>query len=221
MGQGKGDIGIYGGYTYYLGDINPTIQFQESLPSYGIFYRHIFDYRYSVKSSVYLGNIQAHDKLSKYNFHYERDHSFKLQFLDISSLVEFNFLPYMSTSMKYRFTPYVTAGLSYMMPLKSDVVGTMTIPFGIGLKFNLTERISTGVEWTWRNTFSDEIDGLGEYPNDPILIEFLDDQLAETYRQKSLFYRNDKYSFYGIFISYKFAYKRYKCPAYGEINMRE
>ena len=220
-GQRKGDIGVFGGLSYYLGEINPTIQFQENLPSYGIFYRHIFDLRYSIKTSIYHGEISAHDKNSRYKYQIQRDHSFNLSFIDISSMVEFNFLPYVSTSMKYNFAPYVTAGLAYMSPLSEGPKGTMSIPFGLGFKYNITERLSTGVEWTLRNTFSDEIDGLGEYPDDPVLIEFMSDELADSYRQESLFYRNDMYSFAGLFITYKIAYKRYKCPAYGEIDMRE
>ena len=219
--QPKGDVGIFAGGAYYLGEINTTYQFKEILPAYGVFYRQIFDLRYSIKSSVYYGQITAHDAASKYDFNIQRDHSFLLKFVDISSMVEFNFLPYVSTSMKYNHAPYVTVGLSYMVSLDKNVPNTMSIPFGIGYKFNITERLSAGTELTWRNTFSDELDGLGKNKTDPIKEQFLTDKIAEKYRQKSLFYRNDFYTFAGLFISYKIAYRRYKCPAYGELDMIE
>jgi len=221
FGQKKGDIGVFSGLAYYLGDINPTIQMREKLPAYGIFYRHIFDLRYSIKSSVTYAQIESFDILSSYDYHIQRNHSFRLKFVDVSSMVEFNFLPYVSTSMKYNHAPYVTAGLTYMVSLNKDVPNTMAIPFGIGYKFNITERLSIGAEWTWRKTFSDELDGLGEYATDPIKEEFLTDKKAEKYRQNSLYNRNDLYTFVGLFVSYKIAYKRYKCPAYGELDLVE
>ncbi len=219
--QPKGDLGAFGGMSYYLGEINTTYQFKEVLPAYGMFYRQIFDLRYSIKSSLTYAQITAHDSNSKYDFNIQRNHSFLLKFIDISSMLEFNFLPYVSTSMKYNHAPYVTAGLSYMVSLDKNVPSTISIPFGIGYKLNLTERLSTGVELTWRNTFSDELDGLGKNKSDPIKEEYLTDKVAEKYRQKSLYYRNDFYTFAGLFISYKIAYKRYKCPAYGELDMIE
>lgn len=221
FGQRKGDIGVFSGLAYYLGDINPTMQMREKLPAYGIFYRHIFDLRYSIKSSVTYAQIESFDRLSKYDYHIQRNHSFHLEFVDVSSMVEFNFLPYVSTSMKYRHAPYVTAGLTYMFSLNNDVANTMAIPFGIGYKVNITERLSLGAEWTWRKTFTDYLDGLGEYETNPLKEEFLTDKKAEKYRQNSLFNRNDLYTFVGLFISYKIAYKRYKCPAYGELDLVE
>ncbi|MEA3444904.1 MAG: DUF6089 family protein [Bacteroidota bacterium] len=220
-GQKKGDIGAFVGGSYYLGEINPTIQFRETQPAFGAFYRHVYNLRWSLRGSVYYAKLRGHDILSKYDFHQHRNHSFYLEIVDIAAMAEFNFLPYITTSSKYNFAPYVTAGLSYMVSLNDKVAGTMTIPFGIGFKVNISERMSAGCEWGWRNTFSDELDGLGVYESDPLLEEFLNDKTAEKYRQKSLFYRNDFYVFAGVFIAYKFAYKRYRCPAYGEIDMLE
>ncbi len=220
-GQKKGDIGVFAGGSYYLGEINPTIQFRETLPAFGVFYRHVYNLRWSLRGNVYYGKLTGSDSSSDYDFHQLRNHSFHLEIIDIGASAEFNFLPYITTSAKYNFAPYVTAGLSYMTSLSDKVENTMTIPFGIGFKVNISERMSAGCEWVWRNTFSDELDGLGKYKTDPLQEEFLNDKTAELYRQRSLFYRNDFYVFTGVFIAYKFAYKRYRCPAYGEIDMVE
>jgi hypothetical protein len=219
--QRRGDIGILAGGTYYLGEINHTRQFQSSKPAGGLFYRHIFDLRYSVRTSILYGTLSGDDIDSPYDYNQRRDHRFSMDILDIGTMLEFNFLPYMSTSRKYLFSPYVTAGFSYMVPLKSDVKGSLSIPFGIGFKFNITERASAGFEWVIRNTFTDEIDGLGDYSEDPVMIQFLNDNNAEFYRQKSLIYRNDMYTYFGITLSYKIAYRRIKCPAYDEPNLYE
>ncbi|MCF8373268.1 MAG: DUF6089 family protein [Bacteroidales bacterium] len=221
LGQRKGDLGVFGGTSYYLGEINPTIQFLEALPAAGIFYRHTYDLRWSIRGSAYYGKLTGHDRFSPFDFNQRRNHSFTLEIVDFAAAAEFNFLPYVTTSIKYNFAPYITAGLSYMLSLDENVAGTMAVPFGIGFKVNVTERLSAGCEWVWRVSFSDELDGLGDYPSDPLQEEFLSDQTAQKYRQKSLIYRNDKYAYTGIFISYKLFYKRYKCPAYDEKNMAE
>lgn len=220
-GQKRGDLGIFGGGSYYLGEINPTIQFLETSAAFGVLYRHTFDLRWSVRGSVYYGKLAGQDKLSPFDFHQRRNHSFSLEIVDVAGMAEFNFLPYVSTSTKYNFAPYVTAGLSYMVSLNGKVPHTLAIPFGIGFKWNVTERMSAGCEWVWRNTFSDELDGLGDYDTDPLQEEFLSNQTAAKYRQKSLIYRNDKYAYAGVFLCYKINYHRIKCPAYGEVDMAE
>ena len=219
--QKKGDFGLFGGVSYYLGEINHTYQFVDTKPAYGLFYRHNYNYRYSLRTSVYRGRLTGNDAVSPWDYNRERDHSFTLDIYDVSSMLEFNFLPYVATSPKHRFSPYVTAGLSYMISTNSDVPNTMSIPMGIGFKFSFAKRFSAGFEWVIRRSFSDEIDGLGEYENDPLDAIWLNDITAQDYRQKSLIYRNDLYTFTGFYISYKFAYNRFKCPAYGEANMYE
>ncbi len=217
--QKSGDIGFFGGGSYYLGEINHTTQFVDTKPAFGIFYRHFFDYRYSLRTSIYKGTLAGNDSNSPWDYNRLRDHSFSVDIIDVSTMVEFNFLPYITTSPKHRFAPYVTAGLSYMVTPGSNVPNSMAVPFGIGVKFNFAKRFSAGFEYVFRNSFSDDIDGLGDNTPDPLKEEWLNDASAEQFRQKSLIYRNDFYTFAGIFISYKFAYNRFKCPAYGERNM--
>ena len=220
-GQKRGDLGVFFGGSYYLGEINPTVQFLETSPAYGLMYRQIFDLRWSLRGSIYKGTLTGDDRNSDYDYHQRRGHTFSLDIVDFALMTEFNFLPYVSTSSKYNFAPYVTAGVSYMMSQSDDVKNTLTIPFGIGFKVNVTERVSAGVEWVWRNSFSDELDGLGDWETDPLQEEFMTDQTAENYRQKSLIYRNDMYAYAGFFVCYKIAYRRIKCPAYGEADMVE
>ncbi len=218
--QSMADIGYFGGWSYYLGEINHVSQFKATSPAYGIFYRQIFDYRYSLTAKLRYGELSGNDLNSPYDYNLQRGHSFRVSTIDAALMTEFNFLPYISTSMKYRFTPYVSAGLAYLTVLDSENLnGTLAIPFGVGLKYNLSERFSMGFEWTLYKSFTDEIDGLGDYPNNPLFEEFLNNQTAEAYRQNSLIYRNDYYAFTGFFISYKFAYRRIKCPAYNETKV--
>ncbi len=218
--QAMSDIGYFGGMSYYIGDINHVTHFKANHTAYGVFFRRYFDYRYSITAKLRYGSFSGNDLDSPYDFNLQRAHSFKLSAIDAALMTEFNFLPYVTSSMKHRFTPYVTAGLAYLTVINHEnLTGTMSIPFGVGLKFNLSERFSAGFEWILHRSFSDDIDGLGDFPGNPLFEEFLNNQTAAPYRQNSTIYRNDYYAFTGFFISYKFAYNRIKCPAYNETKM--
>lgn len=221
-GQAKGDIAVFYGQSYYLGEINHITHFKSMSNSYGIFYRHNYNLRYSLRGSLYTGRISGSDLNSPYDYNIQRAAAFDLPVADLSVMTEFNFLPYITTSKKYRFSPYVTAGLSYLIPLKqAEFKGVIGIPFGVGLKLNLTEKFSIGAEWVLHKAFSDELDGLGEYDSNPLFEEFLNNQTAAPYRQYSTIYRNDYYAFTGIFLSYKITYRQMKCPAYNEAKTFE
>jgi hypothetical protein len=85
------------------------------------------------------------------------------------------------------------------MILSTDRTATnlLSIPFGIGIKINVTKKITAGAEWSFRKSFNDRIDGL-ENP-------------SGVY---SVIHNNDWYSFAGIFITYKFFNFAAECPAY-------
>jgi len=216
--QKNGDIGLMVGTTYYLGDINPTYQFQSIHPAFGLMYRHTFDFRYSLRGSLVYGRLSGDDL--KYNNNYQelRAASFDSPLFDFSVQAEFNFLPYITTSDKHRAAPYVTAGLNWFYT--PDVKLQMGFPFGVGFKFYVSEKVSMGCEWGWRKSFTDEIDGLGDYDKNPLIDNVFDNQKDE-YRQRSIKNHKDWFSYAGIFISYKFFYHRIKCPAYGELDMYE
>ncbi|MBT3208347.1 MAG: hypothetical protein HN704_02635 [Bacteroidetes bacterium] len=217
-GQKNGDIGLMAGTSYYLGDINPTYHFQSIHPAFGLMYRHSFDFRYSLRGSLVYGQLSGDDLLYNNNYQELRAASFSTPFLNFAFQLEFNFLPYITTSDKHRLAPYVTAGLNWFYT--PDVKLQMGIPFGLGFKFYITEKLSMGCEWGLRKTFTDEIDGLGEYDGNPLIDDIFDNEKDE-YRQLSIKNHNDWFSYAGIFITYKFFYKRIKCPAYGELDMYE
>jgi hypothetical protein len=119
--------------------------------------------------------------------------------MDVSVQLEFNFLPFTPSMGKWQYTPYITAGItgSMIMGSDADATNTLSIPFGIGAKVNITSRLSAGAEWGFRKTFSDRIDGLANPSN-----------------TSSLIHNNDWYSIAGIFITYKFFNFATECPAY-------
>ena len=55
----RSEVGLFGGASYYNGDLNPNKPFELSRPAYGLFYRYNFDTRLAVKLSYTKGDIQG------------------------------------------------------------------------------------------------------------------------------------------------------------------
>lgn len=131
-----------------------------------------------------------------------RQASFSSKMIDASLQLEFNFLPFLNTTkFKYNHSFYVTAGLGYTHFL-GGAPGTthnITIPMGIGYKYNLFKKLTLGAEWTYHKTYQDEIDGVINLNN-------------ELYY--SSVHNFDWHSFAIIFVAYKLFYQEGDCPAY-------
>ena len=106
------EIGIMGGGSYYLGDINKK-HFDYMMPSGGIVVRKNIDRRIVVKGELLLGYIRADDSRNeKDTANFNRNLHFRSPIYELSGQVEFNFLPYETGNSLYPFTPFVFAGVS-------------------------------------------------------------------------------------------------------------
>ena len=189
------DYGLLGGVTYYNGEINPTRQFYSPSPAFGGFFRVNINKRYAVRISGIYGTLKGSDNDFPNRVLTDRPpHTFSNALMDFSSQLEFNFMPYITGEDRFINSVYAAGGLGYALVLGSS--NSLTIPFGVGFKINLTKRLSAGIEWSFRKTFVGDIDDI---PN------LLDHTLVNN---------NDWYSFFGLFISYKFVKFAADCPAY-------
>ncbi len=210
--QRNANLGMFGGTAYYMGDINPNKHFYRPRPSLGILYRLNFNKHYSIRLNGYYAYLSGSDTDFPTMYHSDRQTQpvqFNTSLIDGTIQFEFNFLPYVPNSGNWESTPYVSGGVGYSVITSSNAstsydgiknpVPHMTIPFGIGFKMNINRKVSAGLEWSFRKTFSDRVD-------------FLINPSGET----SLFHNNDWYSFAGIFITYKFFKFAVDCPAYSQ-----
>ena len=202
--QRKADIGLFGGTAYYMGDINPNRHFYRPSLSVGALYRYNINTRYAIKAHGYYAQLSGSDLDFPGLLHPDRPvspMSFNTSLIDAGLEVEFNFLPFTPNLGTLEYTPYLSTGISGALIVHSDVnsQNVLSFPFGAGVKLNLSKRISTGAEWTFRKTFNDRMDGV-ENPSGKV----------------SFLHNNDWYSFLGIFITYKFFNFATGCPAYDE-----
>lgn len=201
--QERFDIGLFGGTSYYMGDINQTRIFYAPSLSYGAIVNYVFDSRLSLRVEIYKGSFQANDMDFANDYQrLLRRVAFTASLVDMSLQWEFNFLPYINiTRYKDNFTFFVANGLGCAFIINSDYDpgSKLTVPIGIGVKYNLIKRLTVGAEWSYRKTFADGIDGVINYRNN-------------LYR--SGIHNFDWYSFAGVFFTYKIFYDEGKCPVY-------
>ena len=198
--QKKSDIGIFSGGSYYIGDINLARQFYSPSIAVGGIYRYNINLRYSLRGNIYYGGLKGDDLDFNNDYQIQRGARFNASIIDCSIQFEFNFFPYQTTKKKNGYSTYVTAGLGYTFFIGSDPsLNHLMIPFGVGFKININKRLSAGLEWDFRKTFSDNIDGLQNLSN-------------TVY--KSFIHNNDWYSFAGIFLTYRIFRYIEECPAY-------
>jgi opacity protein-like surface antigen len=200
--QRAAQVGIFAGTAYYMGDINPNRHFYRPSLSLGFLYRYNLNARYAVKASANYGQFSGSDLDFPKLLHPDRPMSpasFQTSLIDVSLQVEFNFLPFTTGIANWAYTPYISTGISGALILSSDRASEnmLNLPFGIGVKVNLTKRMTAGAEWSFRKSFNDKLDGL-ENP-------------SGVY---SVLHNNDWYSFLGVIITYKFFNFAVDCPVY-------
>lgn len=186
--QPGAEFGIIGGGSYYLGDYNPSKHFNNTQTYLGGFYRYNFNNRFALRfnagfSKIDLKNVHLMDNAGKV-FPTEFHTSVK----DISGIVEFNFRSFMVRKVEHSswWSPYIFTGIGFV---GTNEKGGLSVPLGVGVKFNVYRQISCGIEWSTRKMFTDKLDGL----SDPW-------GTGET----NFIYNKDWFFVTGITISYRF-----------------
>jgi hypothetical protein len=239
------EAGFLLGGSYYIGDLNPRKQFNFTQPAAGVFYRFTPNYRYAFRMGVNFGNIMGDDSQSDDADQLQRNLNFKSRIIEFNVLGEFNFLEYRISNDKFKFTSYLFLGLAVyqfnpqaqinnqwvdLQPLRTEgqdkryKLTQMSIPFGIGLKMNVSKQVGVGFEWGPRRTFTDYLDDVsGTYP-DPAqkayssgLSQSLSDRSKNAgtniNEQRGNPRTKDWYIFFGVTLSIKLNIKPLPCYA--------
>jgi hypothetical protein len=228
------EIGLIGGCSYYLGDLNPGVPYILSKPAYGVVARYNYGTRWAFRIGGYRGKVSGDDAISKANI--VRGLRFESKITEISAVAEFNFYDFFIGTKKDNISPYIFAGVGFFMfnPMMDGTslrdVGTegqtvgfngrkqydlysFCLPFGIGVKYSLSSRFGISLEWGMRKTLTDYIDDVsttyyldGSQINPANTPEVLSDP---TFAHKANMERgnpttNDWYNFTVLSVTYKF-----------------
>jgi hypothetical protein len=185
-GQTDFELGLNGGVSWYNGDLNTLGFFSKRYmhQAYGISLRRNLNQRFALRFQLNHGKLSADDALAKNTFQRNRNLNFTSTLYELASTIEFNFLPFDALINDERFSPYSFIGISgfyfnpttsvegsiyELHPLQTEGAGysrfSIAIPFGMGIKLALSDRLLLSTEWGLRRTFSDYIDDVsGTYP---------------------------------------------------------
>lgn len=157
----KYETGLGTGVSSYMGDANKSRFLYNPGLAGGVVFRYNLTFHWALKANLLAGWVYGDTRMSGNVFPATEQAVFKRTFAEAGTQIEWNFLPY---SDKYRYmgtrsyTPYllVGAGLTYA-PGEQDYVG-LHIPFGVGLKVKLKNKLNVAVECSIRKLFTDDFD---------------------------------------------------------------
>ncbi|SMP28001.1 hypothetical protein SAMN06265367_105224 [Algoriphagus winogradskyi] len=220
----KYDIGGGVGVAAYSGDIIRKIDPGQLGSQVTLFGRRNFDNVWSLRAGGNAAFLYGADSIKPIDqLAYIRDGRFRAGVLEFSAVMEFNFLDYLSLSSEFRFSPYAFFGVGYTFVFaKGNTfqynvssrynLGTVVIPFGGGVKYQIDERWTLAAELGFRPTFTDYLDKIDS--KEPTIPRFPDpDNPDQPYGINfGNAYDKDWYYFLGVTISYTITTT--KCYAY-------
>lgn len=218
------DIGLFAGVNTSWGDFT-TVNYSKSLaPSFKFFYRYNFNPRLALKLNAGYNQIKLAGQFNGIDLNTEPDFvaNSKKTMFSATAQLQVNFLKYILGHQEFKFSPYMAIGVganyfdynlfqkaitaptpgSQPILAKEPLSGNklaLTIPFSIGLNYNINDKLAIGLEWNLHKIFADELDNL----SDPYGID------ATTLLQN-----NDWFSSFGVQISYLLYLGKKECPGY-------
>ncbi len=181
----KGEFGITVGMAHYFGDINTRAAINRPKPAVGAFFRKQFGNYVGVRLSAHYAQLGYSDTYSKNEYQKLRNLSFNTNIWEVAVQGDFNFFKFIPNDKFYTFTPYITLGVGvftydpyaytdgqkeFLRPLGTEgqLIGydgrkpyntlALCIPLGVGVKYNLSEKINFSFEVTHRFTGTDYLD---------------------------------------------------------------
>lgn len=140
------ELGVFGGGSYILTDVNPATHFSDVKPAFGIVGRYYSTPRWAFRTSVTTTSTDLIDRLT-----------------DVSVVAEFNFFDYFTGSIKSYVSPYIFGGIStffYNSTDDDDNNPNISIPFGLGVKYSVNKRLGVAFEWRMHKSYRDDFDEL-------------------------------------------------------------
>jgi hypothetical protein len=192
----EGEFGFGIGAAHYFGDLNTRARLNRPKLAAGLFFRKNFGNYVALRLAGNFAQLGYSDVYNDHNeIMYRRNLSFNTNVWELALQGDFNFYRFMPGDPDLRFTPYITLGVSafsydpyaYLRDEKYNLrqlgtegqgstqhpdrkpYGTMAlaVPFGVGVKYALNERMNIGFEIVHRFSNTDYLDDVSKTYADP------------------------------------------------------
>ncbi len=182
----NGEFGVAVGAAHYFGDLNTNASLRRPKLAASVLFRKQFGNYIALRLQGSFAQLGFSDVYSKNETERLRNLSFNSNIFELAVMGDFNFFRFIPGERDFRFTPYVTLGAGFftydpyaylnnekyfLRPLGTEGQGSslypdrqpyssmaFVIPFGVGLKYNLTPRTNLTFEITHRFTGTDYLD---------------------------------------------------------------
>ena len=232
------ELGGFVGGSAYMGDLNPHNPVKVSGVALGGFIKRNFDGYLSAKLNYTFGQISGDDSKSGNQQFRDRNLSFSTTLNELAVIGEFNFMKYIPEAGENRYTPFIYAGVGIvgynpqanyqgqtydLRPLMTEGQNkpygktAISIPYGIGFKYNFSGKWNLIADIGYRNPTTDYLDDVsGNYPDPAKLPSDLSRALSDRSGEKTGVYigtpntqrgdlrPKDTYMFVGLSISFTF-----------------
>lgn len=237
------EVGAFAGSSGYMGDINPVRPYKYTDFAYGGQVKRNFDGYWSLKLNLMHGKIQADDAQSPNLQQQRRNLNFFSPLTELSLQTEFNFFNYLPGIPEgygaKRFSPYLFTGVglvsfmpktvynnevvelpTYMTEDVSYSTYALSVPYGLGFKYNFLGYWNLIGEAGYRTAFTDYLDDVsGKYPqylgasilavdNDDLSDPSVPPKVGGAGIQRGDFRKRDTYMFVGLSLTYTFVSKK-------------
>lgn len=199
----EGEFGVGIGAAHYFGDLNTRAHLNRPKPAATAFFRKNFGNYIALRVGGSFAQVGYSDAYNKENLTMkQRNLSFNSNIWELAVQGDFNFYRFLPGDPNYRFSPYITLGAGlfnydpyaylngekyYLRTLGTEGQGdtayrdrkpyntmAVSIPFGVGLKYSINDRINIGFEIVHRFTNTDYLDDVSKtyvdpeiFPNNP------------------------------------------------------
>ncbi|HXB09086.1 MAG TPA: DUF6089 family protein [Puia sp.] len=184
MTHAQWNVNLFGGFANYFGDLqSKTVTTQQSHGAFGAGLQYDVNGHFSLLSNLVYGHVSASDAYSQKADLRARNLSFETAIAEWNVLAEYNILD----NVSHKVVPYVFAGVAvfhfnpyaydttgrkvYLRPLSTEGEGLaqypgrkpyaltqMAIPFGGGIKFRVSDKVTLAYEIGFRKLFTDYLD---------------------------------------------------------------
>ncbi len=185
-------LDFFAGIANYQGDLQDNLfPFSQAHFSGGAGISYDLSDRFSIRTGLVFGRVSANDKYGKNrarNLNFTSnitEGNLELQYYIIplvqnslspyvfAGIAVYHFDPYTydTTGKKYYLKPLSTEGEGFLPGVKNYNLTQMAIPFGAGVKLNLSENVNVGLEVGIRKLFTDYLDDVStSYVDESLLL---------------------------------------------------
>ena len=194
------EVGGAIGGSNYMGDLSlntSKLYLKETNLAFGIYGRYNINYLLAVKLAANLGSISGSDANAEFEEIRSRNLSFQSSIVDAALTMELNVPGFQPYNLSRPISAYLFAGVGFsytqprafyngawhaLQPLGTEGQGAagfgpiysrgaLAIPFGLGVKYAIRDKVGLGLELGVRRSFSDYLDDVsGNYADYDLIL---------------------------------------------------